>query len=115
MKCGFCSTVWKTRKAKGTRSAFSWTATFVFLAACAGAAFWAGRELGVLSKLGDFPGAVDLEEPRSEETEVALSPESVENASNEEIGETPAQTESLEIGETPETPEDAATEDAATE
>lgn len=47
MKCGFCSTAWKTRKAKGTRSAFSWTATFVFLAALVVVAFLLGRELGV--------------------------------------------------------------------
>lgn len=46
MKCGFCLTVWKTRKAKGTRSAFSWTATFVFLAALVAVAFFLGRELG---------------------------------------------------------------------
>ncbi len=106
MKCGFCSTVWKTRKAKGTRSAFSWTATLVFLAALAGGAFLLGRELGVLSKSGDFPVAVDRAESRLGETEVALSSESVD----EEIGETSEQTESLEIGENSETFEDAATE-----
>jgi len=106
MKCGFCSTVWKTRKAKGTRSAFSWTATLVFLAALAGGAFLLGRELGVLSKSGDFPVAVDRAESRLGETEVAFSPESVD----EEIGETSEQTESLEIGENSETFEDAATE-----
>lgn len=116
-KCGFCSTVWKTRGAKGTRSAFSWTATLVFLAALAGGAFLTGRELGVLSKLDvwskldDFLGAFNPEEPRVEETEFAPSTESGEDASNEEIGETSEQTDSsLEIGETLETSEDAAAE-----
>lgn len=108
MKCGFCSTVWKTRKAKGTRSAFSWTATFVFLAALVVVAFLLGRELGVLSKTGVFPESVDVEESRLEETEFTPSTESVEDASNGEILETSEQTESLEIGETPETSEDAA-------
>lgn len=116
-KCGFCSTVWKTRGAKGTRSAFSWTATLVFLAALAGGAFLTGRELGVLSKLDvwskldDFLGAFNPEEPRVEETEFAPPTESGEDASNEEIGETSEQTDSsLEIGETLETSEDAAAE-----
>lgn len=32
MHCPVCDTVWKTRKAKGTSSYFSWKATIVFLA-----------------------------------------------------------------------------------
>ncbi|MBQ7814817.1 MAG: hypothetical protein IJ387_10040 [Thermoguttaceae bacterium] len=55
MKCGFCSTAWKTRKAKGTRSAFSWTATLAFLAALVVVAFLLGRELGVWRSLQGKP------------------------------------------------------------
>ncbi|MBR2003855.1 MAG: hypothetical protein IKK39_13035 [Thermoguttaceae bacterium] len=118
-KCGFCSTVWKTRGAKGTRSAFSWTATLVFLAAIVVVAFLIGRELGVLSKSSVVPGAVDVEESRFEETDVAPLTESVEDASNEEIVETPEGVEELEatsgVGNaesdaTSETSEDAAFE-----
>lgn len=52
-KCHFCSTVWKTRKAKGTRSAFSWTATLVCLLAIAALAYFGGRRLGLLSTTPD--------------------------------------------------------------
>lgn len=113
MKCGFCSTVWKTRKAKGTRSVFSWTATLVFLAAIVVGAFLIGRELGVLSKSSVVPGAVDVEESRFEETDVAPLTESVEDASNEEIVETPEVVEELEATSGAENAESDATSDTS--
>lgn len=102
MKCGFCSTVWKTRKAKGTRSAFSWTATLAVLAAIVVGAFLIGRELGVLSKSSVAPESIDVEESRLEETEFAPSTESVEDATSG--------AENAESAETTETSEDAAAE-----
>ena len=62
MKCGFCSTVWKTRKAKGTRSAFSWTATLATIIALVAIAFFVGRELGVWRNPVDFKAKI-LGEP----------------------------------------------------
>lgn len=59
MKCVFCATKWKTRKAKGTRSAFSWTATFGVLAALIVVAFLLGRELGVWRALQGKPISVE--------------------------------------------------------
>lgn len=81
VKCGFCSTVWKTRKAKGTRSAFSWTATLTTLVALAALVFFVGRELGVFPKTPILVEDVEVESSRSWETELApsLSAESVEN------------------------------------
>jgi len=73
MKCGFCSTAWKTRKAKGTRSAFSWTATFFCLAAIIVVAFWLGRELGVLRSSQVKPNPVES---------TNVSADYVENAEN---------------------------------
>ncbi len=72
-KCRFCSTVWKTRKAKGTRSAFSWTATLTTVLALALVAFFVGRELGVFTKTPPV-----VEETSSWGTELESSMESVE-------------------------------------
>lgn len=44
-KCVFCDTVWHTRGAKGTRVAFSWTATFVCLAVVVAIVFFIARGL----------------------------------------------------------------------
>ncbi len=101
-KCGFCSTVWKTRGAKGTRSAFSWTATLTTILAIVAIAFLLGREFGVLSKT---PRPV--EKPTSWETDVDSSTENaedwesaiVEDAPNGEIVETSEQIETLETSE----------------
>ena len=101
MKCGFCSTVWKTRKAKGTRSAFSWTATLATIIALAAIAFLVGRELGVFSKSSDA-----VKNAPSWETKLEVSSETAENleaASDENV-------ETLETTEMPETTEDAAAE-----
>ena len=121
-KCGFCSTVWKTRGAKGTRSAFSWTATLGTILAIAVAVFFVGREFGVFSNPSDWG-----KKTRSLKTELpaSVAPESadaasVENATSDaEIGGTAenteslgidAATETLEATETTETSEDAAAE-----
>ncbi|MBR5243560.1 MAG: hypothetical protein IKW13_04925 [Thermoguttaceae bacterium] len=104
-KCAFCSTVWKTRKAKGTRSAFSWTATLTTILGVLAIAFLAGREFGAFSK------TPKIEKTHSWETELETAPESVEDAANVESGETSGATETLESGETSgstETSEDAA-------
>lgn len=72
-KCHFCSTVWKTRKAKGTRSAFSWTATLATIVALGAIVFFVGRELGVFPK--EEPAAI---EAHSLGTALEPSTESVE-------------------------------------
>ena len=97
-KCGFCSTVWKTRGAKGTRSAFSWTATLTTALAIIAIAFFAGREFGVFSKSGDA-----REKTPSWETKLEVSSETAENLEA-------ASDENVETLETFETSEDAAAE-----
>ncbi len=117
MKCAFCSTVWKTRKAKGTRSAFSWTATLAAIIALAVVSFFVGREFGFLSKTPSFvdelqPRETGLE-PLTESDEYVKNAESAndESASDGEIVETSEQTETFESGgETNETSDDAAAE-----
>lgn len=47
MKCKFCNSTWKTKKAKGTRSHFSLKATFVWL-------IWIAAILFVLYKANAF-------------------------------------------------------------
>ena len=101
-KCGFCSTVWKTRGAKGTRSSFSWTATLALFLAIIALAFFAGREFGVFSKSPKL-----AEEPHSWGTGFDSSTESVEDwgsaivedAPNGEIVETSEQIETHETSE----------------
>ena len=101
-KCGFCSTVWKTRGAKGTRSAFSWTATLALFLAIVAIAFLAGREFGVFSK-----SPKPMEKSHSWETGFDSSSESAENwestivedAPNDEIVETSEQIETFETSE----------------
>lgn len=116
MKCAFCSTVWKTRKAKGTRSAFSWTATFATIIALAAVSFFVGREFGLLSKTPNFIDEVQPREnglePLTESAEYVESAELTgdESGSDGEIVETSEQTEAFESGETSETSEDAAAE-----
>lgn len=97
-KCHFCSTVWKTRKAKGTRSAFSWTATLVCLLAIAALAYFGGRRLGLLSTtpvsvsenqttgLGADGQASELEnEGVAEEFENTEDAENAENIDAEDV------------------------------
>ena len=109
MKCGFCSTVWKTRKAKGTRSAFSWTATLATIIALAAIAFFVGREFGVFSK------SSEPIEARSWGTALETLTESVEegeSTSDAESGETLENVENLEPATVE---EDAATADETLE
>lgn len=113
MKCGFCSTGWKTRKAKGTRSAFSWTATFVCLAALIVVAFLLGRELGVLqsSQVKPTPGeSTNVSTDYSEDAEYVDGETTPVEEDAEEVDETPEDA----AAETAETPEDAATETTET-
>lgn len=76
-KCVFCDTVWHTRGAKGTRVAFSWTATFVCLAVIAAIVFFIARGL---MGFGLSNGIVfDPDDPpfvRIGETQDAEAPES---------------------------------------
>lgn len=114
MKCGFCSTGWKTRKAKGTRSAFSWTATLATIIALAVVSFFVGREFGVWSKTPSFVDEVQPREtglaPLSESAEYVENAELTDDGSESdgEVVETSEQTEAFESGETSETSEDAA-------
>lgn len=93
--------MWKTRGAKGTRSAFSWTATLATFLAIVAIAFFAGRQFGVFSKSSDA-----VKNAPSWETKLEVSSETAENleaASDENV-------ETLETTEMPETTEDAAAE-----
>ncbi|MBQ9800454.1 MAG: hypothetical protein IJO40_11050 [Thermoguttaceae bacterium] len=116
MKCGFCSTVWKTRKAKGTRSAFSWTATLATIIALVAIAFFVGRELGVWRNPVDFKGedswgtelAPSTESVETDET--TGDAESVEASENVENLESTTDVESEESDETALEDADAATE-----
>ncbi len=100
MKCGFCSTVWKTRKAKGTRSAFSWTATFVFLAALVVVAFGLGRELGVWRSLQTKPIPTESTDYNENAENVdAFEDAGDESTTGEENAEVEENAESLEGAE----------------
>lgn len=90
-KCGFCSTVWKTRGAKGTRSAFSWTATLATIAACVALIFFVGRELGV------FPKTLTNREG-TQSWDAAFEPLTESDETNETTGDA-ERLEALESGE----------------
>ena len=109
MKCGFCSTVWKTRKAKGTRSAFSWTATLATIIALAAIAFFVGRELGVFSK------SSEPIEARSWGTALETSTKSVEESEPTSDAESGEASENVENLESATVEEDAATADETLE
>lgn len=110
MKCGFCSTVWKTRKAKGTRSAFSWTATLATIIALVAIAFFVGRELGVWrsSQAKPIPpeatnGSADYVENAENADELEYVDDEAatveENAENAADGENVDVSEDLGLGE----------------
>ncbi|MBR4834189.1 MAG: hypothetical protein IKU86_07650 [Thermoguttaceae bacterium] len=101
-KCAFCSTVWKTRKAKGTRSAFSWGATLTTILVVAALCFFIGRELG---KFGSNDGPV-FDSNVSTTAEVSETAEEIESSENVENTETLETTREIDDGADFETTED---------
>ncbi len=78
-KCAFCSTVWKTRKAKGTRAAFSWGATLAAILALAAICYLVGRGVGGFNSTDR-----SVFKRNAEIVETSEKVESVESAENAE-------------------------------
>ncbi len=90
MKCGFCSQTWKTRKAKGTYSRFSFTATILWLAIAAIIA------LSIVEwKIGGVSKFVE-ETRRAVEQKAPLKPEKPQTPIDEIAPETTPESENVE-------------------